>query len=97
MGEGFALREVLISRGIIEVVKSCPSGALSYALDDAEHRDTAREAKLIVDDLSPIRVEGGIELEAARWGEGASREHYALCTCGQSRMKPFCDGSHDQD
>jgi CDGSH-type Zn-finger protein len=82
--------------GIINIVKSCPSGALSYALDDTEHRDTERGAKLIVDDLSPVKAEGGIELQAVSWGEGASREHYALCTCGRSGMKPFCDGSHDQ-
>lgn len=80
---------------MINIVRSCPSGALSYALDDIEHRDVDRETKLIVDDLSPIKVEGGIELRNTTWGDGASQEHYALCTCGQSKMKPFCDGSHD--
>ncbi len=80
---------------MINTVRACPSGALSYALDDLEHRDVDRPHKLIVDDLKPIKVEGGIELRGTSWGEGASKEHYALCTCGQSKMKPFCDGSHN--
>ena len=28
------------------------------------------------------------------FGDGASREHYTLCRCGQSKNKPFCDGAH---
>ena len=37
--------------------------------------------------------EGGSE----RWQEGdtfALRETYALCRCGHSNNKPFCDGTH---
>jgi CDGSH-type Zn-finger protein len=25
---------------------------------------------------------------------GSSREHYALCRCGHSQNKPFCDATH---
>src|SRR5207237_167435 len=32
--------------------------------------------------------------EPAPQGAGASREHYALCRCGQPRNKPFCSGMH---
>jgi CDGSH-type Zn-finger protein len=28
-----------------------------------------------------------------QFSEHASREHYALCRCGASKNKPFCDGS----
>jgi CDGSH-type Zn-finger protein len=56
----------------------------------------------------PYVVEGGVPLahqhivtndqgESIDWREGESfpsSEKYALCRCGQSRTKPFCDGTH---
>ncbi|HMA55022.1 MAG TPA: CDGSH iron-sulfur domain-containing protein, partial [Acidobacteriota bacterium] len=39
----------------------------------------------------------GHDGEPARWAEGPSFPHpetYALCRCGASKHKPFCDGSH---
>jgi CDGSH-type Zn-finger protein len=33
-------------------------------------------------------------IDGVEFGRGASREHYTLCRCGQSKNKPFCDGSH---
>lgn len=81
---------------LIEKVRKCPSGALSYARGGSEHRDQERPPKIRVKQGGPLEIEGGIELRNTEWGEGASREHYALCRCGASKMKPFCDGSHDE-
>jgi CDGSH-type Zn-finger protein len=39
-------------------------------------------------------VTGRVDLKTESWGEGASKEHYALCRCGGSKNKPFCDGTH---
>ena len=41
----------------------------------------------------PYEVQG-IDLDSETWSEGASRERYALCRCGGSKNKPFCDGTH---
>jgi CDGSH-type Zn-finger protein len=79
---------------IREVIARCPSGALAYAQGGREVRDLEREPAITVSQNGPYFVVGGIALETDAWGQCASREHYALCRCGKSRRKPFCDGSH---
>lgn len=83
---------------IIDVVRRCPSGALSYSIDGVEYRDPEEQRNPTVTVLKngPYHITGGIELigENTQFGEGASKEHYTLCRCGASENKPFCDGAH---
>ena len=79
---------------IIAAVKRCPSGALSYSAEGVEHRDQDRDAQILVSKDGPLYVTGGIELVDESPSAGASEEHYALCRCGGSKNKPFCDGTH---
>lgn len=79
---------------IIETIKRCPSGALSYSIESVEYRDQDRDSAICVAKDGPYHVTGGIELKDVQWGEGASTEHYTLCRCGGSKNKPFCDGTH---
>ena len=89
---------------IINAVRACPSGALSYAVDRAESRahvdrDGTRPAAIEITRDGPYRITGAIALVDAdgspvERAEGASSEHYALCRCGQSRNKPYCSGMH---
>lgn len=66
--------------------------------------------KITITANGPYLVEGGLPLaqqhivandegESIEWREGeavAAGEKYALCRCGQSSNKPFCDGTHKQ-
>jgi truncated hemoglobin YjbI len=89
---------------IVGAVRACPSGALSYAIDGAEQRESVdhhglREPVIEVTKDGPYRITGAIPLndehgEPVARAEGASLEHYALCRCGQSQNKPFCSGMH---
>jgi CDGSH-type Zn-finger protein len=89
---------------IIRAVRDCPSGALSYAVDGQESREDTdfhgiREPTITVTANGPYRITGAIALTDQQGAdhpraEGASREHYALCRCGQSQNKPFCSGVH---
>jgi CDGSH-type Zn-finger protein len=73
-------------------IHQCPSGALSHSPLSIEY--PVRETKITVSKDGPYRVSGSIELETDFWGVGASRDQYALCRCGASKNKPFCDGTH---
>jgi CDGSH-type Zn-finger protein len=47
--------------------------------------------------LAEEHIVVGRDGEPARWDKGPSlpdQETYALCRCGASKNKPFCDGSH---
>jgi truncated hemoglobin YjbI/CDGSH-type Zn-finger protein/uncharacterized Fe-S cluster protein YjdI len=88
---------------IVDVVRSCPSGALSFAIDGREAREqvdrTGRPPSIEVSKDGPYRVTGGPALTDAEGAPesraaGASSEHYALCRCGHSRNRPFCSGMH---
>jgi CDGSH-type Zn-finger protein/truncated hemoglobin YjbI len=89
---------------IVAAVRACPSGALSFAVDGAEERGTVdfhgtRSPAVEVSKDGPYRITGGLPLTGAdgkdiERAEGSSREHYALCRCGQSQNKPFCSGMH---
>ena len=79
---------------IISTIKQCPSGALSYSINDELHNSVEREAAVIVSKDGPYFVVGGIEFEEPHGDVTESPEHYALCRCGGSKNKPFCDGTH---
>ncbi len=82
------------AEAIVQTIRKCPSGALSYSLDGVEHRDQPRAPAITVTKDGPYAVVGGVQLIDQLWGEGASTEHYTLCRCGGSKNKPFCDGTH---
>jgi CDGSH-type Zn-finger protein/truncated hemoglobin YjbI len=87
---------------VIRAVRSCPSGALSYAIGGVEQPDDVdqdRDPMIEVSKDGPYRIVGGIALvdglgnPEAR-AAGSSLEHYSLCRCGHSQNKPFCSGMH---
>jgi CDGSH-type Zn-finger protein len=79
---------------IINIIRQCPSGALSFTLNAKDYAGEERDQAIFVSKDGPYHVQGGIELQHERRNEGASTEHYALCRCGHSKNKPFCDGTH---
>ncbi len=79
---------------IIATIQQCPSGALSYSVDDVEHRDREGEPAIFVAPNGPYVVSGGPDLHDMTEGDGASKEHITMCRCGGSKNKPFCDGTH---
>lgn len=79
---------------IIALVRRCPSGALSYEINDEKHDSFNHEEGIAIAAGGPYNVLGGIHLETADELQPPAPEHYTLCRCGASKNKPYCDGSH---
>ena len=86
---------------IVAQVGRCPSGALSLRTATGEDRaavpDAPPAAPAVVVDVSPngpLLVRGRIVVKAADGTLEERSETTALCRCGGSAKKPYCDGSH---
>jgi len=79
---------------IIDAIAKCPSGALSYTVENTANQNPACEPVITITKDGPYAITGNIELLDQLMGEGCSQECYTLCRCGASKNKPFCDGSH---
>jgi CDGSH-type Zn-finger protein len=77
---------------IIETIRKCPSGALSYSVDGELFDSFSDKPEVQITRDGPYFVKGFIELKSD--DKPASEEHFALCRCGKSKNKPFCDGQH---
>lgn len=77
-------------------VSQCPSGALSYRMNAvaevAEIHPLSMEIKVLPD--GPILVEGNMTISHSNGSTEQRSSTTALCRCGASSNKPFCDGSH---
>lgn len=81
---------------VFEVVRRCPTGALKATLSDGRTDDDSAEVpcEIRLDANGPILLRGQIRLVDADDELILEDNRMALCRCGQSANKPFCDGSH---
>jgi CDGSH-type Zn-finger protein len=54
------------------------------------------KATITPTDNGPYFLTGEVALLDAEGGRYELNDAIALCRCGHSRTKPFCDGSHDK-
>jgi len=79
------------SEEIMKVIDRCPSGALSYTR--AEKGQEA-SAQIKVTKNGPLLVQGSCALTDKDGNVLAKCGPFALCRCGGSKKKPYCDGTH---
>jgi uncharacterized Fe-S cluster protein YjdI len=81
--------------GIVEQVKQCPSGALSYYYNAEENKEAeTMDAKVEVLPNGPLLVYGTLHIKDRNGNESTRNKTTAFCRCGASKNKPYCDGSH---
>lgn len=79
----------------IDVVKRCPSGALAYQTKDGSNAETAPATNTVhVVYNGPLYINGDLAISDAADDMPATKTRAALCRCGLSKNKPFCDNSH---
>jgi CDGSH-type Zn-finger protein len=77
-----------------EMTWNCPSGRL--VLRDLEGNEIEPELPPEVGVVpgGPLWIRGGIRVIGSDGTEWETRNRVALCRCGGSARKPFCDGAH---
>jgi CDGSH-type Zn-finger protein len=94
-------RSPVVRESFIRQVGNCPSGRL-VARDRSTQKDVEPELPVsigLVEDPAqgcsgPLWLRGRIPVAAADGFQYEVRNRVTLCRCGQSKNKPFCDGTH---
>lgn len=81
---------------VADVVARCPTGALhAYRTDGAPQEEEQQgDVEIRVDPGGPLLVRGNVTVLDAEGSPLRDDVRLALCRCGASRRKPFCDGTH---
>jgi CDGSH-type Zn-finger protein/uncharacterized Fe-S cluster protein YjdI len=77
-----------------EVCERCPSGALTYTDKSGESEQAPAENTATVVYNGPLYLTGDLDIADAAEDMPGTRFRAALCRCGASGNKPFCDNSH---
>ena len=88
---------------VMAMVERCPSGSLTYSIEPGEAEiepDLPLQIAATTEITSagpitgPLWVTGGVRIERPDGTAFETRNRVTLCNCGQSRSKPYCDGTH---
>ncbi len=83
------------TKKITDQIDKCPSGALSYThKNKIETKMENNTNKIEIAANGPILVHGTCEIKHADGTVETKEKMTALCRCGASANKPFCDGTH---
>ncbi len=83
------------ARTIAAVIKRCPTGALHYQATDPALTERAEPSNtLTITPNGPLYLRGSFVVVSDDEKELLSDTRAALCRCGGSKNKPFCDNSH---
>ena len=83
------------NEALIRQINSCPSGALSYYINEEKIKEIEQESvNAIVFENGPLVINGTLNVTGSDGKEEVRQKSTAFCRCGASGNKPYCDGSH---
>jgi CDGSH-type Zn-finger protein len=92
-----------IRSNVIAMIERCPSGSYVYSVPPEEldiEPDLPRQVADTTEITSegpirgPLWVTGNIPIERSDGKPMETRNRVTLCSCGSSKIKPLCDGTH---
>jgi len=82
---------------VTAIVMRCPTGALHFERKDGGDGETVPDENVVrVSPDGPLYVRGDIQITAPDGSVILQDTRVALCRCGASKNKPFCDNTHLQ-
>lgn len=80
---------------VVTVVERCPTGALHYErIDGGPAEEPDERNTILVRKDGPYYIRGRLRVVMAGGTLVIDDTRLALCRCGQSQHKPFCDNAH---
>jgi CDGSH-type Zn-finger protein len=88
---------------MMRMIEHCPSGSLVYSINPGEadvEPDLPEQVAITTEITSsgpidgPLWVTGNIPVERSDGKPLETRNRVTLCSCGLSKNKPLCDGTH---
>src|SRR5690606_19798478 len=80
---------------IAEIVERCPTGALHARWKDGRPAEAPPEPGTVVPTVDgPLFLHGRVRILDRAGNVIREDTRIALCRCGHSKRKPFCDDSH---
>lgn len=80
---------------VAEIVARCPTGALKFQRVDGTPGEKKPDRNLIsLKKDGPLYLRGNLEINLPDEQTPLAETRVALCRCGNSKNKPFCDNSH---
>ena len=81
----------------IDVCQRCPTGALAFSAKDKTLAERpAAENRVVVANNGPFYIQGDLDIDGAAPDMPGVAFRAALCRCGKSSQKPFCDNAHEK-
>jgi CDGSH-type Zn-finger protein/uncharacterized Fe-S cluster protein YjdI len=84
---------------VADVVARCPTGALTLTCKDGSIpvETVAEVNRVVLANNGPLYLSGDLQIDGAADDMPGTAFRAALCRCGKSANKPFCDNSHEKD
>lgn len=80
---------------IADTISHCPTGALHFQrLDGGPFEDVLAVNTIVLQEDGPVYLSGNLIVHNAEGEQVYANTRLALCRCGESENKPFCDNAH---